>query len=205
MNFLTLKTMKTMKTMKFFTMAALAVSMLASCTNDDEMESLKPVEEEETITRVVLTYTNAADDSDTVVLTWNDENGDEIVTENEQNVEGTFKVEQTYNAEIALFNEEEDFLDEDILADQASIDAHFFVYSQTGLSFTMRRASDDNMRSDENKLGVKTIWTAGPNAENGSITINLFHESPAISDEGGFGSAEGTDTDIDVSFAVEVK
>ena len=40
---------------------------------------------------------------------------------------------------------------------------------------------------------------------NGSITINLFHESPAISDEGGFGSAEGTDTDIDISFNVEVK
>lgn len=205
MNFLNSKTMKTMKTMKFFAAAALAVSMLASCDNNDEVEDLKPVEEEEAITQLVVTYTNAADASDTVVLTWNDENEDEEITENEKSVVGTFKAESTYNAEIALFNKEEDFLDEDILADQASIDAHFFVYSQTGLNFRMIRSSEDNTRSDENKLGVKTIWTAGANAEKGSIKINLYHESPKVSDEGGFGSAEGTDTDIDISFDVEVE
>ncbi|TBN17403.1 hypothetical protein [Hyunsoonleella pacifica] len=191
-----------MKTIKFYAMTVMAIAMLASCSDDDDTPEV--VEEEEAITRIVLTFINQADANDTVVLTWDDTNGDEEVDDNEKTVVGEFTANGTYDAEIGLFNEDEDFLDEDILADQAGIDAHFFVYAST-LDFTsMMRASDDYTRTDNNKLGVKTVWTAGA-AGTGSISIELHHESPNVDDSTGFGTAAGDDTDIDISFNAEIQ
>jgi len=193
-----------MKTSQFFINAFLCLAVITSftsCSNDDDTPD--PVEEEEAITELVLTFTNQDDDTDTVVLTWEDANEDEVIDAGEQTVTGVFEADAVYDAEIGLFAEDEDFLDEDVLADQASIDAHFFTYG-TDLSFSMERASDDNERSDGAKLGVKTTWTAGSDAETGYISIQLFHESPGVDDSDGFGSATGTDTDIDISFDVEV-
>ncbi|WP_248723390.1 hypothetical protein [Seonamhaeicola sp. ML3] len=190
-----------MKTIKFYAMTIMAIAMLASCSNDDDTP--EPVEEEEAITKLVLTFTNQADANDTIVLTWNDTNQDEIIDSSEKTVTGEFNTSAVYSAEIGLFNEDEDFLDEDILADQAGIDAHFFTYATT-LDFTMTRASDDNTRTDNNKLGVKTVWTAGTSTGTGSITIKLYHESPSVSDSDGFGTAAGDDTDIEISFDVTI-
>lgn len=192
---------KTMKTIKFYAMAVMAIAMLASCDNDDDTP--EPVEEEEAITEIVLTFTNQADSNDEVTLTWEDDNEDGIVQASEQTVDGTFTAGAVYDAEIELYNEDEDFLDEDILADQAAIDAHFFVYATT-LDFTMMRAADDETRTDNNKLGVKTVWTAGA-AGTGSISIELHHESPSVDDSTGFGTAAGDDTDIDISFNAEIQ
>lgn len=192
-----------MKTIKFYAMAVMAIAMLASCSSDDDATT-PPVEEEEAITKLVLTFTNQADANDTVVLTWDDANGDEVIDAGEKTVVGNFTAGAVYDAAIGLFNEDEDFLDEDILADQAGIDAHFFTYATT-LDFTMARAGDDNVRTDNNKLGVKTTWTAGSTAGTGTITIKLFHESPTVDDSDGFGTASGTDTDIDISFDAEIQ
>ncbi len=199
-NFLNLKTMKTIK---FYAMAVIAIAMLASCSNDDDATP-DPVEEEEAITRVVITFTNQANATDTVVLTWNDDDGDEVVDDNEKTVVGTFAASAVYDAVLGLFNEAEDFLDEDILADQASIDAHFFVYATT-LNFTMVRADGTGAtRTDNNKLGVSTTWTAGA-AGTGTISMELYHESPSVDDSDGFGTAAGDDTDIDISFDAEIQ
>ena len=191
---------KTMKTIRFYAMTALTVAMLASCSSDDDA-STPPVEPEEAITRLVITFENQNDANDTVVLTWNDDNEDEVVDANERTVVGEFDVSQVYDAEIGLFNLDEDFLEEDITSMQEGIDAHFFVYG-TDLGFTMERAANDFSRSDNNKLGVFTTWTAGSTAGNGTISVALYHESPGVDDSDGFGSAQGTDTDIDVSFDV---
>ena len=189
----------TMKTTKFFLSAFLGLALLASCSDDDD--GTPPVEEEEAITTLILTFTKQGT-TDTVVLTWIDANLDEIIDAGEQSVTGTFETGEVYDAEIELFNLDEDFLEEDILADQAGIDAHFFVYA-TSLDFTMTRATTDNVRSDGNRLGVNTVWTAGASGT-GTITIQLYHESPGVDDDGGFGSATGTDTDIDITFNAEI-
>lgn len=199
-NFLNFKTMKTMKTIKFFSIAALTVGMLASCSDNELPED---IEGEDEITRLELTFTSQSDITDTVTLKWDDENEDEEIQESEKTVEGSFKSGVMYDAEIALFNKEEDFLEEDILENQLAIDAHFFVYSSS-LDFMMSRASNDNARSDNNKLGVKTTWTA-PSSGTGTIGIKLYHESPTVSDSDGFGTAVGDDTDIDITFNISVQ
>ncbi len=195
---------KTMKSIKFYAMAVISIAMLASCSKDNDDKDTDPVEDEEAITKLVLTFTNQNDAADTVVLTWDDANGDEVIDANEKTIVGEFNTGGVYDAVLELFNKDEDFLDEDILANQASIDAHFFVYA-TSLEFTMARAADDSARSDNNKLGVKTTWTAGATAATGDISVQLFHQSPTVSDSDGFGTAAGTDTDIDISFDVEIQ
>jgi len=189
--------------MKFYATAAIAMALFASCSDDDETPP-EAVEEEEAITRLVLTFTNQNDAADTVVLTWDDANEDEVIDDGEKTVTGQFSADGVYDAELGLFNLDEDFLDEDILADQAGIDAHFFTYATT-LDFTMARADDDNARSDNNKLGVKTVWTAGSTAGTGTISVSLYHESPSVDDSDGFGTAAGDDTDIDISFDTEIQ
>ncbi len=198
-NFLNLKTMKTIKS---YAMTALAIGMLASCSSDDDGGSA--VEEEEAITLLTLTYVNESNPTDIVVLNWNDNNGDEVVDENEKTTTGVFSANQNYKATLQLFNQEEDFLDEDITSSQAGIDAHFFVYN-TDLDFTMTRDADDFERTDGNKLGVITDWTAGATASEGYISVSLYHESPSVDASNGFGTAAGDDTDIDISFDVAIQ
>ncbi|GAB1858270.1 hypothetical protein MHTCC0001_31070 [Flavobacteriaceae bacterium MHTCC 0001] len=190
-----------MKTTKFLFGTLFCLALVTSCSDDDTPKS---IEEEEAITKLVLTFTNEIDDTDTVVLTWNDDNENEEVEASEKTVVGEFEAGEVYDAAIELFNKDEDFLDEDILENQASIDAHFFVYATT-LDFTMARADGtEATRTDNNKLGVKTTWTAGA-AGTGSISIELHHESPSVSDNDGFGTAEGDDTDIAISFDAEIQ
>jgi len=184
--------------------AFLGLTFVASFTSCSDNDDPDPVEEEEAITRLVLNFTNQADATDTVVLTWNDTNLDEVIDADEQTVVGTFTTDGVYDATVGLYNMDEDFLDEDILANQASIDAHFFTYA-TSLDFTVERASNDEERSDGARLGVSTEWTAGSAAESGTITLQLFHESPGVDDSDGFGSTTGTDTDIDITFDVEIE
>ena len=210
-NKLKLETMKNqflnlnfMKTSKFFINAFLCLTFITSFTSCSDDDTPGVVDEEDPVTQLILTFTNQADNTDTIVLTWDDENLNEVVDAGEQTVVGTFEVDNDYSATIELFSGDEDFLEEDILANQNSIDAHFFVYD-TDLSFSMERAASDNLRSDNYKLGVNTLWTAGSSAESGEITIQLFHESSTVNDSDGFGTAEGIDTDIDISFDVEVE
>ena len=197
-----------MKTNNFFIKTILGLSLVASftsCSNDDDTTLPDPVEEEEAITGLTLTFTNQDDSDDVVTLTWEDANEDLIKDDSEISIEGTFIPNGVYDAEIGLFAEEgEDFLEEDILDSQEAIDAHFFTYAVEDLDFTMVRSDNDEERTDGNKLGVFTEWTAGSTTGTGTITIKLYHESPTVSDDDGFGTAAGTDTDIEISFLVAI-
>jgi len=198
---------KTMKTIKFYVMAVIAISLLASCNNDDDA-TIPPVEEEEAITKLILTFTNVSNSSDVVTLTWDDANMDEVIDAGEQTVTGPFSAGQTYNAVIALEADGEDFLAEDILENQEAIDAHFFVYTVNPTNlFSMMTRTDATTatRSDGNKLGVNTTWTVGSTSGTGTITIQLWHEATTVSDTGGFGSATGDETDIDIPFNITIQ
>jgi len=71
-----------MKTSKFFVNAFLCFTLIGSftsCSDDDGDDLPDVVEEEEAITSLVLTYTNQDDATDTVILTWVDDNEDLII------------------------------------------------------------------------------------------------------------------------------
>ncbi len=202
-NILKLKTMKinylnlnTMKTSKFFLSAFFCLTLLASCSDDDENPT--PPNEDEVITDVTLEFVNTADASDTVTLLSVDPDGEDGPTPPEQTITGSFTAGATYAATIELFNaiEGED-ITEEVRDDEP--DEHFFIYAINGLDMTFTRGANDVIRADGNKLGYATTWVANA-ASTGTITVQLFHESSVVDDSNEFGTQTGGSTDVDITF-----
>lgn len=185
-----------MKTSKFFLSAFVCLSLLASCSNDDDNPT--PPNEDEVITNVTLAFVNTADASDMVTLLSVDPDGEDGPTPPEQTITGSFTAGATYEATIELFNaiEGED-ITEEVRDDEP--DEHFFVYAINGLDMTFTRGATDVVRADGNKLGYATTWVANATST-GTITVQLFHESSEVSDSNEFGTQTGGSTDVDITF-----
>lgn len=186
-----------MKTSKFFVSAIFCLTLLASCSDDDDGNPTPP-NEEEVITNVTLAFENTADASDTVTLLSVDPDGDDGPTAPEQTITGSFTAGATYAATIELFNaiEGED-ITEEVRDDEP--DEHFFVYAINGLDMTFTRGATDVVRADGNKLGYATNWVANATGT-GTITVQLFHESSSVDDSNEFGTQSGGSTDVDITF-----
>lgn len=200
---LNLKTMKIkslnskfMKTTTFLFSALLCLSVMVSCSDDDD--SPEQPNEEEIITNVTLTFTNDADPTDVVTLLSIDADGDDGPLAPVQSVTGDFTVGETYTATVNLFNAIED---EDITVEVTDLepDEHFFVYAVNGLDMTFTRSVNDVVRADGNSLGFRTSWVANV-AGTGSITLQLFHESETVSDDNQLGTQTGGSADVDITF-----
>nr|WP_321235440.1 type 1 periplasmic binding fold superfamily protein [uncultured Psychroserpens sp.] len=185
-----------MKTSKFLLSAILCLTVLVSCSDDDDTPS-QP-NEEEVITNVTLTFTNDADATDIVVLLSVDADGEDGPLAPVQTITGNFTAGATYTATVNLFNAIEN---EDITVEvtDEEPDEHFFVYAINGLDITLTRSANDVVRTDGNKLGFETTWVANT-ASTGSLTIQLFHESESVDDSNEFGIQSGGSADVDITF-----
>ncbi|GAA4971071.1 hypothetical protein GCM10023315_21340 [Algibacter aquimarinus] len=198
MNYLNLNLMKTSK---FILGALFCLTLITSCSDDDDPI---PVLEEELITNVTLTFVNNANTSDTVVMSsiapdGQDGASTEIVT-------GDFTEGATYSLNLAITNASEnpadDVLNDDIIPEA---DEHFFVYAVNGINLTVTRDSDDVDGPDSNKLGVNTTWVAGA-VSTGNFQIILVHEPEGADDSDEFGSVTGGSEDVNITFTnVEIQ
>ncbi|WP_345168259.1 type 1 periplasmic binding fold superfamily protein [Algibacter aquimarinus] len=190
-----------MKTSKFILGALFCLTLITSCSDDDDPI---PVLEEELITNVTLTFVNNANTSDTVVMSsiapdGQDGASTEIVT-------GDFTEGATYSLNLAITNASEnpadDVLNDDIIPEA---DEHFFVYAVNGINLTVTRDSDDVDGPDSNKLGVNTTWVAGA-VSTGNFQIILVHEPEGADDSDEFGSVTGGSEDVNITFTnVEIQ
>ncbi|MCK8480677.1 type 1 periplasmic binding fold superfamily protein [Psychroserpens algicola] len=185
-----------MKTSKFILSTILCLSVLVSCSSDDDAPS-QP-NEEEVITDVTLSFTNDADANDVVVLLSVDEDGEDGPLNPVQTITGHFTAGATYTATISLFNSIEN---EDITIEVTDVepDEHFFIYTVNGLDMNFTRSTNDVERADGNKLGFETSWVANT-ASTGTIRVQLFHESESVDDSNEFGTQSGGSSDVDVTF-----
>ena len=200
-NFKTMKinnlNLNIMKTTKFLLSSLFCLTLVTSCSNDDD--NPEPVNEEELITNVILTFANNADANDTVVMSSVAPDGqDGFSTET---VVRNFTSGATYSLSLVITNASEtpadDVLNDDIIPEA---DEHFFVYAVNGVNLTMTRNSGDVNGSDGNKLGVNTTWTAGA-ASTGNLQITLVHEPTGADDSNEFGSVTGGSEDINITFS----
>ncbi|NRB84518.1 MAG: type 1 periplasmic binding fold superfamily protein [Winogradskyella sp.] len=189
-----------MKTTKFLfkTMLCLAlVSSFTSCSDDDDPA---PVNEEELITNLTLTFTNTTNPGDVVLMSSVAPDGleDGLSTET---IIGSFTPGASYALTIGLLNESEspaeDVLNGDIIPEA---DEHFFVYAVNGLNLTMTRDASDIDGPDGSKLGVNTTWIAGASSF-GNLQIRLIHEPSTVDDSDEFGSATGGSEDFNITFS----
>ncbi|MFD2567969.1 type 1 periplasmic binding fold superfamily protein [Pseudotenacibaculum haliotis] len=187
-----------MKTSKFFIRAVLCLALVTSFVSCNDNDDPEPVNEEELITDVVLTFTNVANANDTVVLTNNAPDGQDGTFTND--VQGNFTAGATYALTLSIQNSSEtpaeDVLNGDIIPEG---DEHFFVYAVNGINLTMTRDNDDVDGAGGSKLGVKTTWIAGA-ASTGSVRIQLIHEPTTTDDSDNFGSATGGSNDLNITF-----
>ncbi len=192
-----------MKTSKLFIATLFCLTLITSCSDDDDNPI--PVLEEELITNVSLTFVNDADANDVVVLANVAPDGQEGASNNIIN--GSFTSGATYSLTLSLLNAEdaddvEDVLNDDIIPEA---DEHFFVYAVNGINLTVTRDSDDIEGPNGSNLGVNTTWVAGA-ASTGNVQIRLVHEPESVDDSDEFGSSTGGSEDVNITFqGVEIQ
>lgn len=181
---------------KLFVGALFCLTLITSCSSDDD--NPPPVNPEEIITNVTLTFTNNANAADIVTLASVAPDGQDGTST--ETITGNFTSGATYALSLAITNASEtpadDVLNDDIIPEA---DEHFFTYAINSVNLTMTRDGDDINGPDGSKLGVNTTWVAGA-ASTGNIQIKLTHEPTSTDDSGGFGSVTGGSEDLNITF-----
>lgn len=175
----------------------LMLSVFTACDSDDP----EPVNEEELITTVELTFTNDNDASDVVSASFTDldgEGGNDPIIDNI-----SLMANATYTLTVKFLNEEETPA-EDITEEVEEEDEdHQVFYVATGAEFTYAYGDQD---SNQNPLGLTGTVTTGA-ASNGTLQVILIHEpnKTAAGVRDGDPTNAGIESDIDVTFNLSIQ
>ena len=186
-----------MKHFFWSTLVLLAVVLtFTACEKDDPEEP----NEEEVITSLIYTL-NPGDGSIPVVISFQDLDGDGGNAPTIVN--GTLQANTTYSGAIELLNEQEtpaERITEEI-EEEDEEHQFFFETSVNGLTVAY-----DDKDEDGNPIGLATTLTTGE-AGSGTLTVTLRHEpdKAAAGVADGMIANAGGETDIEVSFDIEVQ
>ncbi len=198
-----------MNTNKFLSMIAIAGLVLTSCSSDDDSTVVNP---EEVITTMTV---NLVSDSDTVTLSFFDEDGADGPTAPVPTVSGSLSANTTYNGSITILNETEDPI-EDIteeVRDEADEHQFFFISENVGITtaYTDRECDyDDEAGCDNgntNPVGLTFTLSTSDTTGDGTLRFVLRHEPNKEAEgvaEGNIANAGG-DADIDYTFNISVQ
>lgn len=166
------------------------------CNNDDPT----PVNEEELITTLTLTFTPASG-GDPVIFQFKDPDG--IGGTQAQLFVDTLAANTTYTGSIALLNESVNPAANIGAEVEEEGDAHqFFFQISSGLELNYSY-NDQDINGDP--VGLETNWTTG-NAGSGTLKVILRHEpdKEASGVSGGDIALAGGETDIEVEWPVVI-
>ena len=188
--------MKTTKNL-FFLAAITAALLPAGCDNDDP----DPINEEELITTVILTFTPTGG-GDPAVFSFKDLDG--VGGAAPVTVSDTLAAATAYTAGISLLNESVSPAGN--IGDEVNEegDAHQFFYQvSAGLDLVFSYGDQD---VNGKPVGLKTTWTSGA-AGSGTLTLILRHEpekdAAGVAD-GDITNAAG-ETDVEVQWPVVIE
>lgn len=188
--------MNSLKNIKFYFFSAMSMTLMLSCS-DPEVPEIINQEELITTAKVELTPENGGQP---IILSYQDLDGDgptEPIV-----VNGILTANTSYSGEITLLNETlsppENITEE---VEEEALDHQFFYSNTANLTFVYTDFDDNG-----NPVGIMfNLQTAAPTS--GSMTITLRHEP----DKYGIGVNEGQienaggETDISVTFGIEVQ
>ena len=190
-----------MKLNKLLILLIIGFVSFSSCKKDDPVTPVIP-NEEEVITTLTYTLTPAGGGTP-VVLTFQDLDGDggdaPTITD-----DAILQANSTYNGSVGLLNETEDPAEDIGLEVLEESLEHQFFFQSSIQGLTIAYADVDELGM--NPLGLQSTLTTG-GVGSGSITITLKHEpskdAPGVSD--GDISEAGGETDIEVTFPIDVQ
>lgn len=166
--------------------------LVFSCRDNDAPED---IHEHEGIEKLTVTLKEEGNDSNTQVISCIGGKADEnIVLENGK----------TYNVSLDFYDHYHSILKE-IVADK---DEHFITYKFAGVEVNVTRAATDEVRTDGNKLGVKTIWTVATAPSSATVGIKLFHKPTTVNQNSPSktnqqGSVTGGKTDLNALITIK--
>lgn len=184
---------------KFFLLCLALISIgFNSCGDDHDHEN-----ESELITTVVYTLTPSS--GVPVVMTFKDIDGDggkaPVIT-----TSGSLKSTETYNGSLVLLNESVSPAVDITKEINAEDEAHQFFFEVTGTLAGKLAITYEDKDSQNNPVGLKTkVKPSGTGT--GKLKITLRHEPNKKASGVATGSIAnaGGETDIEVSFDIEVK
>lgn len=187
--------------MKNLKLLALFITAIAftSCSDDDDAPEV--INEEEVITDVTLTFTNESNEETTYTFTdpqYRDENYVEpVILLNEGEI---------YQVETNFYNNSNPQDPELITTEvQEERDDHFVTYSFSEASIDLNR-TDSEASTDSNgvQIGLFTEWIT-TETSSGEVMVRLIHQPESKDTSDGYGSFTGGETDVEVSFDVEIQ
>lgn len=189
-----------MKNLKFITLLLITLISVTSCSSDDD-SAPEIINEEEVITDVTLTFTDANSNATTYTFTdpqYRDEN---YVAPTILLASG-----ETYQVETNFYNNSDpndpEAITEEVMEER---DDHFLTYGFVDSDISLTR-TDGAMSTDSNgiQIGLSTQWVAGA-AGNGEAIVSLIHKPESKDTSNPNGAVVGGETDVQVSFDVEIQ
>ncbi|WP_326984948.1 hypothetical protein VUJ46_10595 [Chryseobacterium sp. MYb264] len=182
-----------MKKLFNITLLLLAAAFILSCRNGDD-DIPEDIHEHDEIGKVVLTLTNKADATD--VQTLNVIGGV---------ADGHLHLHQgdTYVAVLDFQIKHDDhYHSSDEIEEEK--DHHFITFNPADADIKVIRATDDIVRTDGQRLGMKTEWTITSVASTGKMNIKLIHAPTSVnqnypSASNQLGQTVGGESDVDIT------
>lgn len=190
-----------MKTKTNYTiiLAALFISFLIGCKKDNDTPSpisptTPPVNEEELITSLIISFVDTAGVQPTVQYAFRDPDGDGGNAPTQHDVI-RLVANTYYNATVQLLNESVSPAEDITLEVEEEATEHLFCYDVTNTNVSIVKTDTDGTF----EVGIQSRWFTG-NVANGETTISLKHQ-PDVKD----GTCAPGDTDVEVTFVTEIQ
>lgn len=180
-----------MKKFLNITLIIFAALLILSCRNDDTIP--EDIHEHDEIEKMVVKLTNANDATDVQTINYIGGVADQHIHAEAGDV---FNVELDFQVK---HDNHYDSVNSEIMEEK---DEHFITFGFSGADVTVTRAANDIVRTDGNRLGLKTQWTVVSATSTGKVNIKLVHaptsvnqNSPSANNQ--LGSVVGGESDVD--------
>lgn len=115
---------------------------------------------------------------------------------------------KTYNVSLDFFHAHDDHYDSILSEIVADKDEHFITYEFAGVEVNVTRAATDEVRTDGNKLGVRTVWTVATAPSSAKVGIKLYHKPTTVnqnspSETNQQGSVTGGEADLNALITIQ--
>ena len=181
--------MKFILNIQYKTLYLLLSLLIISCSKEDP----EPINEEELITTVQLTFKSPGITDQTVRWQEGSNNSDII----------SLAANTQYEVEIIFLDESDPSDIEDITEEvKEEADEHQVFYQFSQLNISLEQSSSDTLDSNQNPLFVNSLWNTSE-VGTGTVRVYLIHEPVTKSSSTRDGFAGETDVTVDFPIIIE--
>ena len=182
---------------KIFALSLISSITILSCRNSDDIP--EDIHEHEEIEKMELKIVDQSNTNDTLTVNYIGGVADKkIVLENGK----------SYFVDIDFFVGHDGHYDSVEHELEEERDEHFITYQFAGVNVNVLRRSDDIIRNDGKKLGLRTLWTVNSVPNLANVNIKLVHGATSVDDHSPsptnqLGTTVGGGSDVNALIGIE--